>query len=68
MLHNLWIICSVALIFFIILHNPKSQGLGNQNQLFGNTRTAEESMNKITWTLTLLFFLLTIFISASNRP
>jgi preprotein translocase subunit SecG len=67
MLHNLWIICSIALIFFIILHNPKSQGLGNQNQLFGNTRTAEESMNKITWILTLVFFSLTIFISASSR-
>jgi preprotein translocase subunit SecG len=66
MLHNIWIICSIALIFFIILHNPKSQNLGSQAQLFGSTRTAEESINKITWSLTGLFFLLTIVISASS--
>lgn len=66
MLHNVWIICSLALIFFIIIHNPKSQGIGGQTQLFGNTRTAEETTNKITWILILFFFILTIIISASG--
>ncbi|MFZ4858891.1 MAG: preprotein translocase subunit SecG [Desulfuromonadaceae bacterium] len=66
MLHNIWIICSIALIFFIILHNPKSQNLGSQTQVFGSTRTAEESINKITWGLIGIFFLLTIIISASS--
>jgi preprotein translocase subunit SecG len=63
MLHTIWTICSIALIFFIILHNPKSQGLGGQNQIFGGTRTSEENLTKITWTLTAIFFILTIIIS-----
>ena len=67
MLHTIWIFCSFALIFLIILHNPKSQGLGNQNQIFGVTRTAEENLTKITWLLTIIFFILTIVISISNN-
>jgi protein translocase SecG subunit len=67
MLHTIWIFCSIALIFFIILHNPKSQGLGNQNQIFGVTRTAEENLTKVTWILTIMFFVLTIVISISNN-
>jgi preprotein translocase subunit SecG len=67
MLHNLWIISSILLILFIILHNPKSQGLGSQNQMFGITRTAEENINKITWFLTCTFFVLAIIISSSNK-
>ena len=67
MLHNLWIGSSLLLIFFIILHNPKSQGLGTQNQIFGITRTAEENINKITWILAGIFFVLAIYISSSNK-
>ena len=67
MLHNLWIGSSLLLIFFIILHNPKSQGLGTQNQMFGITRTAEENINKITWILAGIFFILAIYISSSNK-
>ena len=67
MLHTIWIFCSLTLIFFIILHNPKSQGLGNQNQIFGVTRTAEENLTKVTWVLTIMFFILTIVISISNN-
>jgi preprotein translocase subunit SecG len=66
MLHNFWILCSISLIFFIIIHNPKSQGSGSQGQIFGSTRTAEQTINKITWVLIAFFFLLTIIISASN--
>ena len=67
MLHIIWTLCSVVLIFFIILHNPKSQGLGGQNQIFGGTRTSEENITKVTWTLTAIFFILTIVISTSNN-
>jgi preprotein translocase subunit SecG len=67
MLHTIWTLCSLALIFFIILHNPKSQGLGGQNQIFGGTRTSEENITKVTWTLTAIFFILTIVISTSNN-
>jgi len=67
MLHTIWTLCSLALIFFIILHNPKSQGLGAQNQIFGSTRTSEENITKVTWTLTAIFFILTIVISTSSN-
>jgi preprotein translocase subunit SecG len=66
MLHTLWTLCSVALIFFIILHNPKSQGISGQNQIFGSTRTSEENITKLTWALTAIFFILTIVISTST--
>lgn len=67
MIHNIWIVCSLLSIFFIIIHNPKAQNVNNQNKLFGNTRTAEETTNKITWIFITLFFTLTIVISASNN-
>nr|YP_009420310.1 preprotein translocase SecG subunit [Cryptomonas curvata]ASO75798.1 preprotein translocase SecG subunit [Cryptomonas curvata] len=67
MLHTIWILCSLTLIFFVILHNPKSQGLSNQSQLFGTTRTAEENITRTTWILTCIFFTLTIYLSASNN-
>ncbi len=67
MIHNIWIVCSLLSIFFIIIHNPKAQNVNNQNKLFGNTRTAEETTNKITWVFITLFFTLTIAISASNN-
>ena len=67
MLHTIWTLCSLALIFFIILHNPKSQGLNSQNQMFGTTRTAEENITKITWLFTGIFFALTIYISSSSN-
>ncbi len=66
MIHTIWTLCSVTLIFFIILHNPKSQGLSGQNQIFGGTRTSEENITKITWVLTTVFFILTIIISTST--
>lgn len=50
-----------------MIHNPKSQGSGGQSQLFGNTRSAEQTVNKITWFFTGLFFLLTGIISASSN-
>lgn len=66
MIHNIWVLSSILSILFIIIHNPKAQNLSNQNKLFGNTRTAEETTNKITWVFITLFFILTIVISASS--
>jgi preprotein translocase subunit SecG len=63
MITILWIIISVLLIFTIMIHNPKSQGMGGQNQLFVSTRSAEANLNKITWALIGLFFSLAIYIA-----
>lgn len=63
MITILWILVSVLLIFTIMIHNPKSQGIGGQNQLFVSTRSSEANLNKITWGLIGLFFSLAIYIA-----
>jgi preprotein translocase subunit SecG len=63
MIKFLWFGGSLMLIFSIMIHNPKSQGMGGQNQLFTSTRSAEANLNKITWILIILFFSLTTYLS-----
>jgi preprotein translocase subunit SecG len=63
MIKFLWLLCAVLLVFSIMIHNPKSQGVGGQNQLFTSTRSAEANLNKITWILILAFFSLTTYLS-----
>nr|AIA21509.1 hypothetical protein [Neopyropia fucicola] len=63
-----WYASTVILIFTILIHNPKSEGLGSvgaQNQFFSNTRSTENTLNKITWLFLVLFLLLTTIISVS---
>ena len=48
-IQNLWFFCSIGLILSIMVHNPKSQGMIGQNQVFNGTRSAEETLDKITW-------------------
>ena len=63
----LWIINSVLLISAIMIHNPKSQGMGGQNQLFVSTRSAEANLNKITWLLIICFFSLAIYMAIISK-
>lgn len=63
MITILWIIISILLIFAIMIHNPKSQGIGGQNQLFVSTRSSEATLNKVTWCLIGLFFSFAIYIA-----
>ena len=42
-IQNLWFLCSIGLILSIMVHNPKSQGMIGQNQVFNGTRSAEET-------------------------
>jgi len=67
MIQSLWIINSIALIFTIMIHNPKSQGMGGQNQLFASTRSAEANLNRVTWALITTFFSLTIYLAITNK-
>lgn len=67
MIQLIWTVSAVALIFAIMIHNPKSQGMGGQNQLFANTRSAEASLNKTTWTLIATFFSLTTYLAIYNK-
>jgi preprotein translocase subunit SecG len=67
MVQLIWTFSAVALIFAIMIHNPKSQGMGGQNQLFANTRSAEATLNKVTWTLIATFFSLTTYLATYSK-
>ena len=50
-----------------MIHNPNSQGMIGQNQIFNGTRSAEETLDKITWFFVVVFFTLTIYMSTSSK-
>ncbi len=66
-LQGIWLFSAIGLIILVLLHSPKGDGLGGiggQAQLFTSTRSAETTLNRVTWTLTVLFMGLTIILSA----
>ena len=67
LLQIFWVISATGLIILIMLHSPKGDGIGaigGQAQLFTSTKSAEVTLNRITWTLTLLFMGITVILSA----
>lgn len=63
----IWTISALGLTILVLLHSPKGDGLGalgGQAQLFTSTKSAETTLNRVTWTLTVLFIGLTIILSA----
>lgn len=69
----IWAIAAVGLTVLVLLHSPKGDGLGalgGQAQLFTSTKSAETTLNRVTWTLTVLFMGLTVVLSAGwlNPP
>lgn len=61
-----WYISTITLIFTILIHNPKSEGLGNigsQNQFFSNTRSTQNTLNKVTWLLLIFYLLFTTMLA-----
>ncbi len=63
----IWAISAVGLTALVLLHSPKGDGLGGlggQAQMFTSTKSAEVTLNRATWTLTVLFMGLTIILSA----
>jgi len=63
----IWAVSAVGLTVLVLLHSPKGDGLGalgGQAQLFTSTKSAETTLNRLTWTLTVLFMGLTVVISA----
>jgi preprotein translocase subunit SecG len=63
----IWVVSAVGLTGLVLLHSPKGDGLGGlggQAQLFTSTKSAETTLNRVTWTLTVLFMGLTVVLSA----
>lgn len=63
----IWAVAAIGLIILVLLHSPKGDGLGGlggQAQLFTSTKSAETTLNRLTWTLTVVFIGLTLALSA----
>ncbi|MGB3532781.1 MAG: preprotein translocase subunit SecG [Microcoleaceae cyanobacterium] len=66
-LQAIWSISALGLIILVLLHSPKGDGLGGiggQAQLFSSAKSAETTLNRITWMLAVTFIGLTIILSA----
>lgn len=62
-----WAASAFLSIVLILLHSPKGDGLGGiggQSQLFTSTKSAENTLNRITWALSIIFMALTVVLSA----
>jgi preprotein translocase subunit SecG len=64
----LWLISAVLLIISVLLHSPKGDGMGglaaSGGSMFSSARSAEQTLNRITWTLLALFIGLAVVLSA----
>jgi preprotein translocase subunit SecG len=64
---TLWTFSCVSLMVLVLLHSPKGDGLGGlggQAQLFTSTKSAEKTLNQLTWVLVTMFMSLTTVLSA----
>lgn len=62
----IWAIAAVGVCVLVLLHSPKGDGLGalgGQAQLFTSTKSAEQTLNRATWLLTIVFMALTVVLS-----
>ncbi|MBD2530906.1 preprotein translocase subunit SecG [Nostoc flagelliforme FACHB-838] len=68
---GIWAFSATGLIILVLLHSPKGDGIGaigGQAQLFSSTKSAENTLNRITWGLTVIFLGLTVLLSAGWLP
>ncbi|MBE9114564.1 preprotein translocase subunit SecG [Lusitaniella coriacea LEGE 07157] len=62
-----WLASAALLIVLVLLHSPKGDGIGGiggQAQLFTSAKSAETTLNRVTWVLSILFIGLAIVLSA----
>lgn len=68
LVHILWLVSAGLLVVLVLLHSPKGDagigGIGGQAQMFTSAKSAEKTLNQITWTLASIFMGLTIVLSA----
>jgi preprotein translocase subunit SecG len=63
----IWTVSAGLLVVLVLLHSPKGDGIGGiggQAQLFTSTKTAEKTLNRITWGSSIVFIGLTIVLAA----
>lgn len=64
----LWMGSGVLLILTVLLHSPKGDGMGglaaSGGSMFTSARSAEATLNRITWTLLTVFLVLAVVLSA----
>jgi preprotein translocase subunit SecG len=68
---GIWTFSATGLIILVLLHSPKGDGIGaigGQAQLFSSTKSAENTLNRVTWALTVIFLGLTVVLSAGWLP
>ncbi|WP_071515218.1 preprotein translocase subunit SecG [Geitlerinema sp. PCC 9228] len=62
-----WALSAIGLIVLVMLHSPKGDGIagiGGQAELFTSSKSAEKTLNRVTWLLTLIFMGTTTILSA----
>jgi len=64
----IWVISGILLILLVLLHSPKGDGMGgiaaSGSSMFTSASSAESSLNKITWTVLIVFLSLAVILSA----
>ena len=64
----LWMLSGLLLVISILLHSPKGDGLGGLvsggSGMFTSARSAEATLNRISWTLMAVFLSLAVVLSA----
>jgi preprotein translocase subunit SecG len=63
-----WLASGVLLIISVLLHSPKGDGMGglaaSGGSMFSSARSAEQTLNRISWTLLATFLGLAVVLSA----
>ena len=63
-----WISSGALLIISVLLHSPKGDGMGglaaSGGSMFSSARSAEQTLNRISWTLLAIFLALAVVLSA----
>jgi preprotein translocase subunit SecG len=64
----IWLASGVLLVISVLLHSPKGDGMGglasSGSSMFSSARSAEATLNRITWTLLSVFLGLATALSA----
>jgi preprotein translocase subunit SecG len=66
-LEGIWAFSALSLVVLVLLHSPKGDGLGGiggQAELFTSAKSAETSLNRVTWVLAVTFMSMTVILSA----